>query len=108
MRNALLAVLVHSLIVVGLPAPPSAEAQPSQSIRGSVVTASGQPLGSLWVVLERDGRAHGRALTADDGRYYIPRLEDGLYLLLVLRGQSTVYRAQVSLPADSVYEIVLR
>ena len=108
MRNALLVVLASSLLVSGLPATPAAAGEANHSIRGSVVTPSGQPAGSVWVVLERDGNAYGRALTADDGRYYIPRLEAGPYVLLVRRGQSTVYRAQVSLPADTVHEIVLR
>jgi len=107
-RNALLLVLAVSLLVGIVGAAPCAAGEAAYSIRGSVVTPSGQPAGSVWVVVERDGNAYGRALTADDGRYYIPRLEAGPYLLLVRRGQSTVYRAQVSLPADTVHEIVLR
>jgi hypothetical protein len=97
-----------SLLLAALPAALSAEAGGSYSIRGSVTAPSGRPAGSVWVVLERDGNAHGRALTADDGRYYVSRLQSGAYVILVRRGESTLYRAQVSLPGDAVHEIVLR
>jgi hypothetical protein len=107
-KHSFLPVVVLSLLVSSLAAPLSAGPEGSYSIRGSVVTSSGRPAGSVWVVLERDGSPLGRTLTADDERYYVSRLQSGPYVILVRRGESTVYRAQVSLPRDAVHEIVLR
>jgi hypothetical protein len=78
------------------------------SIRGSVVTSAGSPAGSVWVVLERNGREVSRTLTADDGRYYMSRLAGGPYVILVRRGDQTLHRAQVTLPDHAVHDIVLR
>ena len=107
MKHPLLSAIALSLLAASLAPAPPVEAG-SHSIRGSVVTPSGQPVGSVWVVLERDGYLLGRSLTADDGRYYVSRLEAGPYVVLVRRGESTLYRAQISLPSDAVHEIVLR
>ena len=107
MKHPLLSAIALSLLAASLAPAPPVEAG-SHSIRGSVVTPSGQPVGSVWVVLERDGYPLGRSLTADDGRYYVSRLEAGAYLILVRRGDATLYRAQVNLPGDAVHEIVLR
>jgi len=109
MRSLLSPVLALSLLAVGLPAARSlGQESGSHSIRGTVSSASGQPAGSVWVVLDREGREIARALTADDGRYYVARLPSGPYSLVVRRGEATLYRAQISLPANAAYDVVLR
>jgi hypothetical protein len=97
-----------ALVVVGFVAEPSLAQEPARcSIRGSVVAPSGQPLASLWVILERDGTESGRALTDDTGRYSISHLRSGRFRLLVQQGRVALFTAQVHLPEDSQYHVVL-
>jgi len=107
MRQALLGGLVLALLASGLAPAPTLGQERTYNIRGSVVTPAGRPAASVWVVVERQGKESGRGLTADDGRYYLARLQPGAYTILVRRGQATVYRAQVKLPEDAVHDIVL-
>jgi hypothetical protein len=111
MRNRLLSTFALSLLAFALAAAESlalGQEAGTYSIRGSVVTTAGRPAASVWVVVERDGYESGRALTADDGRYYVSRLRPGSYTIEVRRGAATLYRAQVRLPEDAVHDIVLR
>jgi hypothetical protein len=106
-RHALLSACAVVLLLAGL-APTTTTGQDAASrVRGSVLTPSRRPAASLWVVLEQQGHESGRALTADDGRYYLSRLQPGPYTILVKRGRATLYRAQIRLPENEVYDIVL-
>jgi hypothetical protein len=91
-RAAALTALI--LLMVGAAAVPPSDS----SVRGSVRHAAGSPAGGVWVVLRQGDAERSRALTADDGRYFIANLEPGDYRVDVLRGQSVVYRGQVTLP----------
>jgi len=107
MRPLLLAGFVLALLAGFSPAPGLGQ-ETTYSIRGTVVTSTGRPAASVWVVVERERQDGGRTLTADDGRYYLSRLRPGAYSILVRRGEVTLYRAQVRLPEDAVHDIVLR
>jgi Carboxypeptidase regulatory-like domain len=108
-KHAFLQAVVLSLQSLGVVATLPADGDAgTQSIRGAVTTPSGQPAASVWVVLERNGNPQAKALTADDGRYYLARLPSGPYVIVVRRGEATLYRAQVSLPGAGVHDIVLR
>ena len=108
MRQTLLSAFAVVLLAAALATTTRGQDAATSRIRGSVLTPSRRPAASLWVVLERQGIESGRALTADDGRYYVSRLQPGPYMILVRRGQTTLYRAQIRLPEHEVYDIVLQ
>jgi len=87
---------------------PTVTAARNCSIRGLVSTPAGAPARSVLVVLRQGGNERGRALTGDDGRYFMGRLEDGTYAVAVERGQSTLYTGAVQLSGDVQYDIRLR
>jgi len=82
---------------------------PDSSVRGTVSTAARTPAGGVWVALKLGGVERARALTADDGKYFIASLEPGDYAVSVLRDQAVLYNGQVSLSpgATASFDIVL-
>jgi len=82
---------------------------PDSSVRGTVRSSAGSPAGGVWVALKLGGVERARALTADDGKYFIASLEPGDYAVSVLRDQAVLYNGQVSLSpgATRSFDIVL-
>jgi len=76
------------------------------SVRG-VVTKSGKPVSSVWVVVSQSGREKGRSLTGDDGKYYIGPLDNGTYDVVVMKGTSQLFKGKFTLPKDSNFPIKL-
>jgi hypothetical protein len=105
MRRPFLAGLLLALLVSAF-GPAVGRGGGSYSLRGTV-TSGGRAAACVWVVVQRDGQELGRALTADDGRYYVSRLEPGSYRVLVRRGPATVYNVPLTLTDNAVYDIVL-
>lgn len=61
------------------------------------------PLRSVWVIISQDGKEKTRALTGDDGRFYV-KLQSGSYEVSVLRGKSKLCTRQLQLSAYSQTE----
>jgi len=105
---------IHAVLSLGLAGAmlvslvPNVGADRNCSIRGLVSTASGVPARSVSVVIRQGGNEKGRALTGDDGRYFMGRLEGGAYDVAVERGQSTLYAGSTKLSGDMEYDIRLR
>jgi len=77
-------------------------------ITGRVVAgSSNRPMVAVWVTVYDIGTVRGRSLTGDDGRYYISRLDQKAYDVVVTRGQQTLARRQVRLPENTKYDIVI-
>jgi len=70
-----------------------------------VVTQSNRPVRSVWVIVSQSGTEKGRALTGDDGKYYIGKLAGGSYDVVVLQDKQQVYSGQIHLPEDRVFNI---
>jgi hypothetical protein len=73
-----------------------------------VVLKSGHPVSSVWVIVNQGSYQKGRSLTGDDGRYYVERLEPGTYEVLIMSGTVELFRRQVDLPRDRIYNIQVR
>jgi hypothetical protein len=73
-------------------------------VKGTVSLAN-KPVRSVWVIVSQSGQEKGRSLTGDDGKYYVANLSAGPYEIFVIQGKQEIYRSQVSLPANSVYNI---
>jgi hypothetical protein len=73
-------------------------------LRG-VVLSGGKPARSVWVIAGQNGTEKSRSLTGDDGRYYIGNLAPGRYDVTVMSGKNQLYKGQVSLPANSTFNI---
>ena len=65
------------VLVLALSAVLNARAYGGANVRGTVSQQSRGPLRSVWVIVTQNGAERGRALTGDDGRYYIGNLDDG-------------------------------
>jgi hypothetical protein len=70
-----------------------------------VVTQSDRPVRSVWVIASQSGTEKGRALTGDDGKYYIGNMSAGGYDIVVFQGKQQVYSGQIHLPEDRVFNI---
>ena len=70
-------------------------------IKGVVQSPSGKLFSSVWVITSQNGVEKGRSLTGDDGRYYISNLNDGVYDLVVYKGNNLLKKEQVTLRTDS-------
>ena len=64
----------------------------------------------VWVVLKQGDVEKARALTTDDGRYFMPNLDAGVYTISVLRDKEVLFSNQVTLApgATVAYDIALR
>lgn len=78
-----------------------------ETLRGTVITTSGAPAASVWVVVIQGGAEKGRSLSADNGKYYIGNLEPGAYEVQVKRGDTAIYTGSVSLPREGGFDIRL-
>ena len=72
-----------------------------------VVTQSNRPVRSVWVIASQSGTERGRALTGDDGKYYIGNLKAGAYDLVVFQGKQQVYSGQINLPENRLFNITI-
>lgn len=72
-----------------------------------VVTQSNKPLRSVWVIASQSGTERGRALTGDDGKYYIGYLSAGGYDMVVIQGKQQVYSGQITLPQNRIFNIAI-
>jgi hypothetical protein len=81
----------------------------STSLLGGVLSKRSQPVPRVWVMVYDGTSLKGRALSGDDGRFYIPRLENKLYTVVVRRTVkgSNMFRASVTLPLPGSYNIKL-
>ena len=70
-----------------------------------VVSQSNRPVRSVWVIASQSGTERGRALTGDDGKYYIGNLSAGGYDLVVFQGKQQVYSGQINLPENRIFNI---
>jgi hypothetical protein len=70
-----------------------------------VVTQSNRPVRSVWVIVSQSGDEKGRALTGDDGKYYIGNLTEGAYDIAVFQGKQQVYTSQINLPQNILFNI---
>jgi len=76
-------------------------------VGGKVVTSSGRPAASVWVLVFQDNAEKGRALTGDGGKYRIDNLPEGTYTVVVKRQKKTVFRQQIRLPKDKQFDVRL-
>lgn len=105
LRSFLCVGLLLAALCAGYAAAPSGDGE----IRGTVVSRpGGRPMASVWVVVSQWGAEKGRSLTDDGGQYYIGRLADGGYEIVVKSKDRELYRGQVSLPANRQYNISVR
>jgi len=83
------------LIVVAVGGFAAAGFRPDVSVYvKGVVTQSDRPVRSVWVIASQSGTEKGRALTGDDGKYYIGNMSGGDY-----------DSGQIHLPEDRVFNI---
>jgi len=73
-----------------------------------LVSSSGRPLRSVWVVISQNARERGRSLTGDDGRYYLGNLDPGLYDIVVQNRSNQLYKGRINLPQNRTYDIAIR
>ena len=71
------------------------------------VTKSNKPVSSVWVIVSQGNAERGRALTGDDGKYYISRLDAGSYDIVVMMGNKQVFKGKITLPKDATFNIKL-
>lgn len=83
-------------------------ARPAEVYITGTVIKSGRPLTSVWVVISQNGSERGKALTGDDGRYYISNLGDGVYQIAAYKGKHQLTNEQVNLPGDTNHDILTR
>ena len=70
-----------------------------------VVTQSNRPVRSVWVIASQSGAEKGRALTGDDGKYYIGNLTAGAYDIAVFQGRQQIYSSQINLRENTLFNI---
>lgn len=100
LRAALGAALFMTLISIF----PAAQAVRDVHMKG-VVTRSGRPVRSAWVIITQNGDEKGRTLTGDNGKYYIGELSAGEYEVVVEQGPRQLCTRHVKLPDDSAFDI---
>jgi hypothetical protein len=76
----------------------------STYVRG-VITQANKPVRSVWVITSQSGTERGRALTGDDGKYYIGNLAEGTYDIAVFQGKQQIYSGQINLPQNRIFNI---
>lgn len=99
-----LRVTVVVLVLNGAAICQTQQSGPPVVIKGKVsMFYNKSALRSVWVILSKDGKEIGRALTGDDGRYYIKALRGGTYDVSVRKGKSDLCKGQVDLPDYTDY-----
>ena len=107
-RRAAVVIGLACLAMLSSAAAARAQNAPEVHITGRVLTgASRRPIPAVWVIVYESAKIKGRSLTGDDGRYYIGRLAEKAYDLVVMRGRQTLARRQVRLPENTSYDIVI-
>jgi hypothetical protein len=109
MKNFIVALAAMGLILfVAIPAATITLQSPDTNyISGTVQYPSMKPIPSVWVVLLQNNVEKGRSLTRDDGSYYVQRLDNGAYDLVVI-GKEVLYSGKVNLPENSRYNIIIK
>jgi hypothetical protein len=96
--------LVVALCLTVVAAAAGVQSPGRSSVRGAV-SKSGRPVSSAWVIVSQSGQEKGRALTGDDGKYYIGYLNDATYDIVVLKDKSQLFKGQISLPKNATFNI---
>lgn len=99
-RSCLHAMLVALICSAALGFRPEA----ASYVKGAV-TQSRRPLRSVWVIVSQSGQERGRALTGDDGKFYIGNLIDGTYDITVIQGKLQIFSSRINLPANNLFNI---
>ena len=99
-RSCLHAMLVALICSAALGFRPKA----ASYVKGAV-TQSSRPLRSVWVIVSQSGQERGRALTGDDGKFYIGNLIDGTYDITVIQGKLQIFSSRINLPANNLFNI---
>ena len=72
-----------------------------------VVTQSNRAVRSVWVIASQSGVERGRALTGDDGKYYIAGLGSGAYDIVVFQGKQQIFSGRINLPENRLFNITI-
>jgi hypothetical protein len=83
-------------------------ARPAGAYITGTVTRFNRPLASVWVVISQNGSERGKALTGDDGKYYISNLGDGVYQIAVYKADRLLTTEEVNLQGDTSHDISTR
>ena len=96
------------LILVAAPGFAALTSRPDGStyVKG-VVTQSNRAVRSVWVIASQSGVERGRALTGDDGKYYIAGLGSGAYDIVVFQGKQQIFSGQINLPENRLFNITI-
>ena len=106
MKDRLILRAAFVAVLLATPVPVSFAARDGDDLHmKGVVTRSGRPVRSAWVVVTKNGDEKGRSLTGDDGKYYIGELGAGEYEVVVEQGPRKTFAGHVSLPEASTYNI---
>jgi len=100
LRLTLCVVLCLSVVVA------AAAGQGRSFVKGGVSKA-GKPVSSAWVIVSQGTQEKGRALTGDDGKFYIGYLSEGAYDIVVLKDKTQMFKGQITLPKNSTFNIKL-
>lgn len=108
-KSALIFIILLSFIATTIILTPSLFSSGKFSVTGLVYkNVKSRPVSSVWVILSQQDRVKGRALTGDDGKYYIGRLEKGEYKITVKRDREKIlFEGQIMLPENKNYDIKL-
>ena len=104
MRIALRAILCAAVMAAAFSSVSAGQSSNRTYLKGTV-RSGGRPVRSVWVIVGQNGTDKSRSLTGDDGRYYIGNLAPGRYDVTVTNGRNLLHKGQVSLPANSTYDI---
>lgn len=108
MKKQFILPIVTLFVLLSVPKQPSsATVLRRHHVTGTVITRDRKPVPSLLVIVRQDDRILGKSITGDDGRYYIGRLKNGTYTLIIKRRDDIVYRAEIRLPEDRVHDVEL-
>ena len=106
LSRLLLAATVITSVTMGL-----SQSRPSstrQYITGRIISKStNKPIRAIWVTILESNIPKGRAVTGDDGKYYIGSLDEKIYKIVVQRGGVKILDTQVRLPQNRNYDISL-
>jgi hypothetical protein len=103
---ALVSRLAAMLTIIGL----LGAQTPNYHLTGRVTTGPSKPAARVWVILDNGKNQMARALTGDDGRYYISGLLQQTYTVIVRRDLkgAELFKRQVSIPAKGDYNIQIK
>jgi len=114
MTRAWRALLVLAAIVALANTQIGVRAQPRTSgphaLTGRVLGRTARPVPNVWVLVYEGERLKSRSLTGDDGSYYISRLEERTYTIVVrkdLRSAEDLFRAEVHVPVGRAFDVKL-